>query len=98
MAYLYCGSIWPDAQKTPVYQTPSVRLGCVRSKLIITAMAGPSPGPLDHPGYFRLHSVDVFVRDQERSLRFYIDQLGFQLAFDARLQSGERWVAVAPRD
>jgi len=39
--------------------------------------------------YLRLHSVDVFVQDQERSLRFYIDQLGFELAFDARLQSGE---------
>src|SRR5437868_14101765 len=46
--------------------------------------------------YLRLHSVDVFVRDQERSLRFYLDQLGFELAFDARLQSGQRWVAVSP--
>jgi serine phosphatase RsbU (regulator of sigma subunit) len=40
----------------------------------------------------------VFVRDQERSLRFYLDQLGFRLAFDARLESGQRWVAVAPPD
>lgn len=48
--------------------------------------------------YLRLHSVDIFVRDQERSLRFYLDQLGFQLAFDARLHSGERWVGVAPPD
>ena len=31
-------------------------------------------------------------------LRFYLDQLGFVLAFDARLQSGERWVAVASPD
>lgn len=46
--------------------------------------------------YLRLHSVDIFVRDQERSLRFYLDQLGFELAFDARLQSGQRWVAVSP--
>jgi hypothetical protein len=38
------------------------------------------------------------VRDQDRSLRFYLDQLGFDLAFDARLQSGERWVAVSPPD
>jgi len=48
--------------------------------------------------YLRLHAVNVFVRDQDRSLRFYLDQLGFRLAFDTRLQSGERWVAVAPRD
>ena len=45
-----------------------------------------------------IHAVDVFVRDQEESLRFYVDQLGFHLAFDARLQSGDRWVAVTPPD
>lgn len=31
-------------------------------------------------------------------MRFYIDQLGFDLAFDAQLQTGDRWVAVAPPD
>jgi serine phosphatase RsbU (regulator of sigma subunit) len=48
--------------------------------------------------YLRIHAVNVFVRDQERSLRFYLDQLGFDLAFDARIQSGQRWVAVTPPD
>jgi serine phosphatase RsbU (regulator of sigma subunit) len=48
--------------------------------------------------HLRLHCVNVFVRDQDRSLRFYLDQLGFHLAFDAQLQSGDRWVAVAPPD
>jgi serine phosphatase RsbU (regulator of sigma subunit) len=48
--------------------------------------------------YLGVHAVRVFVRDQERSLRFYLDTLGFRLAFDARLQSGQRWVAVAPPD
>src|SRR4051794_14005426 len=48
--------------------------------------------------YLRLHSLDIFLSDQERSLRFYLDQLGFELAFDARLQSGQRWVAVSPPD
>jgi serine phosphatase RsbU (regulator of sigma subunit)/catechol 2,3-dioxygenase-like lactoylglutathione lyase family enzyme len=42
--------------------------------------------------------VNIFVRNQDRSLRFYLDQLGFHLALDARLQSGDRWVAVAPPD
>jgi serine phosphatase RsbU (regulator of sigma subunit)/catechol 2,3-dioxygenase-like lactoylglutathione lyase family enzyme len=42
--------------------------------------------------------VNIYVRDQDRSLHFYLDQLGFHLAFDARLQSGDRWVAVAPPD
>jgi serine phosphatase RsbU (regulator of sigma subunit) len=31
-------------------------------------------------------------------LRFYTDQLGFDLAFDALMHSGDRWVAVAPPD
>jgi len=48
--------------------------------------------------YLRIHGINVFVRDQDRSLRFYVDQLGFELAFDARLQSGQRWVAVTPPD
>jgi serine phosphatase RsbU (regulator of sigma subunit) len=29
-------------------------------------------------------------------LQFYVEQLGFSLAFDVRLQSGQRWVGVAP--
>jgi serine phosphatase RsbU (regulator of sigma subunit)/catechol 2,3-dioxygenase-like lactoylglutathione lyase family enzyme len=60
-------------------------------------MGSIPPGPRQEP-YFRLHCVNIFVRDQDRSLRFYVDQLGFHLAFDARLQSSERWVAVAPPD
>jgi serine phosphatase RsbU (regulator of sigma subunit) len=45
-----------------------------------------------------VHAVNVYVRDQERSLRFYLDKLGFQLAFDARVESGARLVAVSPPD
>jgi phosphoserine phosphatase RsbU/P len=52
-----------------------------------------SPSP-----YLRVHAVNIFVRDQERSVRFYLDLLGFNLAFDAQLQSGQRWVAVSPPD
>jgi len=48
--------------------------------------------------YLRVHAVNIFVRDQDQSLRFYLDQLGFSLAFDVRLQSGQRWVGVAPPD
>jgi serine phosphatase RsbU (regulator of sigma subunit) len=48
--------------------------------------------------HLRIHAIKVFVRDQDESLRFYLDQLGFEVAFDARLQSGERWVAFAPPD
>lgn len=48
--------------------------------------------------HLRIHAVNIFVRDQDRSLRFYVDQLGFEVAFDAQLQNGERWIAVAPPD
>jgi phosphoserine phosphatase RsbU/P len=48
--------------------------------------------------YLRLQSVTIFVRDLDRSVNFYVDQLGFQLVFDARLQPRDRWVAVAPPD
>ena len=54
-----------------------------------------SPEGRENP-YLGVYAVNVFVRDQDRSLRFYVDQLGFSLAFDVRLQSGQRWVGVSP--
>ena len=53
------------------------------------------PGRSPH---LRVHAVNIYVRDQDLSLRFYMDQLGFDLAFDAQLPYGDRWVAVAPPD
>ena len=59
--------------------------------------ADQSTPPLERENaHLRVHAVNVFVRDQDRSLQFYVEQLGFSLAFDVRLQSGERWVGVAP--
>jgi serine phosphatase RsbU (regulator of sigma subunit)/catechol 2,3-dioxygenase-like lactoylglutathione lyase family enzyme len=60
-------------------------------------MSAPAPSPKSSP-HLRIHSINIYVRDQDRSLRFYVDQLGFHLAYDAKLQSGERLVAVAPPD
>lgn len=48
--------------------------------------------------FLRVHAVNIYVRDQERSLRFYLDTLGFRIAFDARVESGQRLLAVAPPD
>jgi serine phosphatase RsbU (regulator of sigma subunit)/catechol 2,3-dioxygenase-like lactoylglutathione lyase family enzyme len=53
--------------------------------------------PRESP-HLRIHCMNVFVRDQDRSLRFFVDQLGFNVAYDTRVQSGERWVGVAPPD
>ena len=58
----------------------------------------PKPGLERQDPFIRLHAVNVYVRNHDRSLRFYLDQLGFQLAIDARMESGDRWVAVAPPD
>src|SRR4029450_10173938 len=58
-----------------------------------------SPDPSGPPASFLgIHAVRIVVRDLARSLRFYVDQLGFRLVIDTRLQSGERWVAVSPPD
>lgn len=48
--------------------------------------------------YLCVHDIVVMVRDQDRSLRFYVDQLGFKLVVDHRLPSGMRWIEVAPPD
>ena len=48
--------------------------------------------------YLRVHAVNIYVKDQARSLDFYLNKLGFHIAFDARVGSGERLLAVAPPD
>jgi serine phosphatase RsbU (regulator of sigma subunit)/catechol 2,3-dioxygenase-like lactoylglutathione lyase family enzyme len=46
--------------------------------------------------YLCLHFVSIYVRDQERSLRFFVDQLGFIVAVDQTFDFGTRWVEVTP--
>jgi serine phosphatase RsbU (regulator of sigma subunit)/catechol 2,3-dioxygenase-like lactoylglutathione lyase family enzyme len=48
--------------------------------------------------YLCLHFVIVFVRDQERSLRFYVENLGFRVVVDHKFEDGKRWIEVAPPD
>lgn len=52
----------------------------------------------DNDPYLCLHFVIVFVRDQERSLHFYVENLGFRVAVDHRFEDGRRWIEVAPPD
>lgn len=61
-----------------------------------TARSGPPPNP-EGP-YLRLLCINIFVHDLDRSLRFFVDQLGFSLVIDESYESGGRWVAVAPPD
>jgi serine phosphatase RsbU (regulator of sigma subunit)/predicted enzyme related to lactoylglutathione lyase len=48
--------------------------------------------------YLRIFFSTVFVRDHDRSLQFYLDQLGFSLVADNHFEGSGRWVAVAPPD
>jgi serine phosphatase RsbU (regulator of sigma subunit)/catechol 2,3-dioxygenase-like lactoylglutathione lyase family enzyme len=58
----------------------------------VTSRADPSQP------YVRIFKCTVFVRDQNRSLRFYMDQLGFKLVADVAFTPTGRWVALAPPD
>ena len=84
-------------------------LGMTRFRHIITRMGNPENSPLPfgmdrlslrldkQDPYLSLHFIMVFVRDQERSLRFYLDQLRFRLIVD-QCVGGFRWIEVAPPD
>jgi serine phosphatase RsbU (regulator of sigma subunit)/predicted enzyme related to lactoylglutathione lyase len=62
------------------------------------SVADPSTfRPSQQNPYLRIFKSNVFVRDLDRSLKFYIDQLGFSVVADARFEFG-RWVAIAPPD
>jgi serine phosphatase RsbU (regulator of sigma subunit)/catechol 2,3-dioxygenase-like lactoylglutathione lyase family enzyme len=54
--------------------------------------------PSDEQSYLCIQDIVIFVRDLDLSLRFYVDQLGFELIADQRLPSGDRWIEVAPPD
>jgi catechol 2,3-dioxygenase-like lactoylglutathione lyase family enzyme len=74
-------------------------------RLIITAMNPLSSAGIeqaqdqDQPDlYLGIQAVDVFVHDLEKSLQFYVNQLGFKLVSDVVLQSGWRRLGVSPPD
>lgn len=83
---------------------PSLSRHKLHSSSYNAPMAASPREPLDassirldrHDPYLRLQSVTVYVRNLDRSLGFYRDQLGFHLLFDAR--AGARFVTVAPPD
>lgn len=64
-------------------------------------MSIPSDNPvrLDRSDpYLRLQSATLFVRDLDVSLEFYVDRLGFTLAYDARKTIQRSFVVVSPPD
>jgi serine phosphatase RsbU (regulator of sigma subunit)/predicted enzyme related to lactoylglutathione lyase len=57
----------------------------------------PSRLGRDDP-HLQILCVNIYVRDQDESVRFYVDQLGFSLVVDENHDGVNRWVAVAPPD
>jgi serine phosphatase RsbU (regulator of sigma subunit)/catechol 2,3-dioxygenase-like lactoylglutathione lyase family enzyme len=52
----------------------------------------------DKDPYLCLHFGIVYVRDLDRSLRFYTEQLGFTLVIDHTFPDGKRFIEVSPPD
>src|SRR5437667_1722665 len=101
------GSFLRRGRKLPlVWQHPGAKSAFDCSRLIIPSMGNSlrdcndasAVGLDSQDPYLRLQSVMIYVRDLEQSLTFYLDQLGFQFIFDARVQPGRRFVTVAPPD
>ena len=46
--------------------------------------------------FLRLNFVTLWVRDQERSRRFFVEKLAFEVIVDVAISEGGRWVVVAP--
>ncbi|MBV9181882.1 MAG: SpoIIE family protein phosphatase [Acidobacteria bacterium] len=46
--------------------------------------------------FLRLNFVTLWVRDQERSRRFFIEKLNFEVIVDVQTSEGSRWIVVAP--
>jgi catechol 2,3-dioxygenase-like lactoylglutathione lyase family enzyme len=61
-------------------------------------MSSPARPPEEPNLHLSIQAVDVFVRDLEQSLEFYVNRLGFRVVSDVLLQSGRRRVGVAPPD
>jgi catechol 2,3-dioxygenase-like lactoylglutathione lyase family enzyme len=45
----------------------------------------------------RLSHTSVWVLNQDEALRFYRDQLGFEVRNDVRMDNGFRWLTVGPK-
>ncbi len=58
----------------------------------------PAPDQDQRDLYLGIQAVDVFVSDLEKSLQFYVNQLGFRLVSDVILQSGRRRLGISPPD
>ncbi len=93
----------PADTAPPIAACKGIHLDQESGMSTINFWAGPLADPSStEPGqggpYLRIFKSTVFVRDHDRSLDFYVGQLGFSVVADAQIEFGGRWVAVAPPD
>jgi serine phosphatase RsbU (regulator of sigma subunit)/catechol 2,3-dioxygenase-like lactoylglutathione lyase family enzyme len=89
------GSLFDDDHTTPAIGAYNPAMASSSS----SRWTDPSAPRLDgKEPYLRIFKFTIYVSDQDRSLRFYVDQLGFHLVYDVGFESGRRWLAVAPPD
>jgi serine phosphatase RsbU (regulator of sigma subunit)/catechol 2,3-dioxygenase-like lactoylglutathione lyase family enzyme len=88
-------------------ETPEARAyDWLRDQIVSVDTPSSGPGgpnrftsvPANAARYLRLQFANVYVRDQERSKRFFVEQLGFTVNVEVRFASGNRWIQVAPPD
>ena len=77
--------------------TPDPAISRIENSRLVTGAGSALQRGDERSAYIRIFKSNVFVRDHERSLRFYVDQLGFSVVADGRFEFG-RWVAIAPPD
>jgi serine phosphatase RsbU (regulator of sigma subunit)/catechol 2,3-dioxygenase-like lactoylglutathione lyase family enzyme len=56
---------------------------------------GPHAAAPSRP-FLRLNFATLWVRDQERSRRFFVEKLNFEAIVDVPTHEGGRWIVVAP--
>ena len=62
----------------------------------MTHPAGTTPTPTSTTAITGVTTVAIPVADQERSLAFYVEALGFEKRRDTPFGPGRRWIEVAP--
>ena len=62
---------------------------------VLGAHAAAIKAALSQP-FLRLNFVTLWVRDQERSRRFFVEKLDFETIVDVEVPKVGRWIVVAP--
>jgi serine phosphatase RsbU (regulator of sigma subunit)/predicted enzyme related to lactoylglutathione lyase len=68
-----------------------------KEEVQVSSLIDESRRALECGSYLRIFKSNVYVRDHDSALKFYLDQLGFSVVADGTFEFG-RWVAIAPPD